>query len=172
MDTITYLIATAVISLGAGAIQVIGMYRRHLTLIRGSSTGTLPDVSDEESPSKYSLQLWPITRKWFWFTATTSTIVLFFFPALGLFGSGLLSYVMSVMVIPLVTFLIAFPWPIPWGLAASAVTVLHGASQLAARLAGANFAQGDLDTMADAYIWNVVVVSLVVSARSHRVRGA
>jgi len=171
MDMMTVLVATVVTSVLAGTIQAIAAYWRLLALRRGSDTSALGNRGAQEELRGEIVQFWSIAKVWCWFTGVVAGGSLVLSPILGGVG-GLLGYVMLVIIIPVVTLFVAFHWPIPWGLAASAVAVLHGAGQLALRLGGGSPAQEDASTLVDAYVANAILVSLVAFFRSRRAYGA
>lgn len=103
-------------------------------------------------------------ERWYMVTAAVAIVMLFF----ALFAGpqfGFIGYPMSVVVVPLLTVAGAIRWPIPWGCAASAVTVLHGVAWAGSRIADVGYAQADLDTLASAYLLNAILVAGIAFAR-------
>lgn len=159
----TLAMATVITSLVVGVVQAIAAYRRYLAPQRNA----MGDINAQQELRGGFRWLGPNVKRWCWFTAGIAGGSLILSPILGAVG-GLLGYLMSIIVIPLATLIIAFQWPIPWGWAASSVAILHGMTQLAVRIGGASPAQGDVSTVANVYVVNAVLVSLIVFARSCR----
>jgi hypothetical protein len=112
----------------------------------------------------------PALELWWLITAAIVVVMLFF----ALFAGpqfGFIGYPMSVIVTPLLTVVLTIHSPIPWGSAASAVTVLHGAAWLGSMIARVGYVQGDLDLLARVYVVNAVFVAGVAVVRLRKPRG-
>jgi hypothetical protein len=131
--------ALALISLLAGALQAERALRAH----------------------RPAMELW-------WMITCAITVTFFFFALFAGAQFGFIAWPMSVAATPLLTVVLSLRLPIPWGCAASAVTVLHGAAWIGSRLAGVSYASADLDTLATAYVLNALLVAGLnaVNARS------
>ena len=106
-------------------------------------------------------------ERWWMITAAIVIVMLFF----ALFTGpqfGFIGYPMAIVVVPLLTVVLVIHSPVPWGCAAGAVTLLHGAAWICSIIAGVKYAAGDLDTLAKAYVLNAVLVAGVAVARASR----
>lgn len=106
----------------------------------------------------------PALERW-WMITGAIVIVTLVFALLASPQFGFIGYPMAVIVTPVLTVVLAFRAPVPWGCAASAVTVLHGVAWAGARIARVGYAQADLDIMAGAYLLNAVLVVGIAFAR-------
>ncbi len=142
MNSPEVLAATAVISLFAGVLQAQRGLRHH----------------------------GPAFERWWMITGAIVVVTLFF----ALFAGpqfGFIGYPMAVVVTPVLTVVLALREPVPWGCAASAVTVLHGVARAGARIAGVGYAQADIDTLASAYLLNAILVAGIAFALRSRSAG-
>lgn len=136
MNSWEVLAATAFISVLAGVLQAQRGLRRH-----GAA-----------------LERW-------WMITGAIVIVTLFFALLARPQFGLIGYPMAVIVTPVLTVVLALRAPVPWGCAASAVTVLHGVAWAGGRIAGVGYAQADFNIMASAYLLNAIVVAGIALVR-------
>lgn len=100
-------------------------------------------------------------KRWIWFTCFIVAVTVCVLPFIGILG-WVLGALLLLGVVPVGTVAMAFVAPVPWGWAATSVTLVHLASRVGLWLAGAHIAHGDLQIFTQAYIGNALVVVFVV----------
>ena len=125
-----------------------------------------PTSGTEDAKPKDETTLQPLWFRWPWLLA------------LAAFGSEAIllpilfqpAAFVNFFVFPVLTLVLAYKAPIPWGWAAVSVALLHGANYLGYWFGGGTFVEDDLAFSLIFYIANALLVSLVAFFRMRRLR--
>lgn len=174
MEAIIAAAITATASIVVAIIQAVSAHRQAAMLRQSVAPQTPAQPVERHQPpreieeTKPTVRAYPqpvgSRRTWLWVLAV-----------LG--GEAILLPILSepaafinILVFPIVTLVLSYWRPIPFGWAAVTVALLHGGNYLGYWLGGGTFSEEDLPISLVFYIANALLVSLVAILRSRTLR--